>query len=169
MMKKNLCLLFLMCFICSFTYSQQNTPSIYHSIEYGYSVEYPSDWEIEEYQENGTVSIYEHSQNSSIHEHIQISVALWEDGDLSEFVNTVNIKDLENLYSDFSIDNHFQDESKCIYELSYLLNEVRVNSIFYFLKENDNVYIFLAMAEDDDNYESDREIFMNIIDSTRFQ
>ena len=52
-----------------------------------------------------------------------------------------------------------------MYELSYTLNDVKVNTIFYFIKEEDNIYIFMAMAEDSDNYENDKETFMNIIES----
>ena len=97
--------------------------------------------------------------------HLQISVARWEDGDLAEFVNSVNLKDLETLYPDFKINNHLQEQTTCIYELSYTLNDVKVNTIFYFIKEEDNIYIFMAMAEDSDNYENDKETFMNIIES----
>ena len=56
-----------------------------------------------------------------------------------------------------------------MYELSYILNEVKVNSIFYFQKENDNIYIFLAMAEDSKSYEQEKDTFVNIIESIEFQ
>lgn len=166
-MIKRLCVLVTIFFICGILYSQEN--AIYHNLELGYTLRYPNDWEIEEDTENETISIFKYSQTSLIQTHIQISVARWEDGNLSEFVKAINLENMGELYADFSIKNTLQEEEKCMYELSYILNEVKVNSIFYFQKENDNIYIFLAMSENSEDYESNKETFMNIIDSIEFQ
>ena len=130
--------------------------------------EFDYTWELEEDQDNQSVTIFEQEENSDILKHLQISVARWEDGDLAEFIKSVNIEDLENLYSDFKIIHRNQEETTCIYELSYTLNDVKTNSIFYFIKEEDNIYIIMAMT-DATNYESDKETFMNIIESIEFQ
>ncbi|MEE1323402.1 MAG: PsbP-related protein [Bacteroidales bacterium] len=164
-MVKHLFVVLTMCVLCNVVYSQQENSSIYHNLDFGYSIKYPDSWELEEYQENQSVSFYKQEENTTIMKHLQISVARWEDGDLAEFVNSVNLKDLENLYPDFKINNHLQEQTTCMYELSYTLNDVKVNTIFYFIKEEDNIYIFMAMAEDSDNYENDKETFMNIIES----
>lgn len=155
--------------ICNSIFAQSNDKAIYHNIEFAYSIKYPSDWTLEEYPENESISIYNSKQNSSVQEHLQISVALWEDGNLAEFINTINPYGLEGMYEEFSIKKVFQEETKCMFELSYLLNDVKVNSIFYFQKEEDSVYIFLAMIQDDDNYELDKTNFIDIIESIEFQ
>ena len=164
-MIRRLLAVLIMSILCSLVYSQETNPLIYHNLDFGYSIQYPNTWELEEDQDNQSVTIFEQEENSDILKHIQISVARWEDGDLAEFVNSVNLKDLENLYPDFKINNHLQEQTTCMYELSYTLNDVKVNTIFYFIKEEDNIYIFMAMAEDSDNYENDKETFMNIIES----
>ena len=76
---------------------------------------------------------------------------------------------MNDLYTDFSIKEQSKEDDKYMCEVSYLLNEVKVNSIFSFLKIDEQIFIFLAMAEDDKNYELDKEIFINIIDSIEFQ
>lgn len=154
--------------LCNLVYSQQINPLIYHNLEFGYSIQYPNSWELEEDQDNQSVTIFEQEEDADILKHLQISVARWEDGDLAEFIKSVNIEDLENLYSDFKIIHRNQEEATCIYELSYTLNDVKTNSIFYFIKEEDNIYIIMAMT-DATNYESDKETFMNIIESIEFQ
>ena len=166
-MIKRLFLLFIICFITCTLQAQEN--AIYHNIANGYSIQYPNSWEIEDDQDNETVSIYKQNQTSDIQTHIQISVALWEDGSLEEFVKAINLEDMKDLYTDFAIIEHNQEQYECMYEVSYLLNDVKVNSIFYFLKIEDQIFIFLAMAEDSENYESDKEIFINIIESIEFQ
>ena len=166
-MIKRLFVLFVICFICGSLFCQEN--AIYHNLDNGYSVQYPNGWELEEDQENGTITIYKNNQNSLIHTHLQISRALWEDGSLEEFVKAINLKDMKDLYADFSVIEHSQEQYKCMYEVSYLLNEVKANSILYFLKIEDQIFIFLAMAQDDENYELDKEVFINIIESIEFQ
>ena len=167
-MIRRLLVVLTMSILCPLVYSQETNPLIYHNLDFGYSIQYPSTWELEEDQENQSVTIFEQEENSDILKHIQISVARWEDGDLAEFIKSVNIEDLENLYSDFKIIHHTQEETTCIYELSYTLNDVKTNSIFYFIKEEDNIYIIMAMT-DASNYESDKETFMNIIESIEIQ
>jgi hypothetical protein len=76
---------------------------------------------------------------------------------------------MKDLYADFSIKERNKEENKCMYEVSYILNDVRVNSIFYFLHIEEQMYIFLAMAEDNKEYELDKEVFINIIESIEFQ
>lgn len=166
-MIQRLFLLFTICFVSCALYSQENV--VYHNIENGYSIQYPKSWEIEDDQDNETVSIYKYNQNSLIQTHIQISVARWEDGNLSEFIGAIHLEDMKDLYEDFTIKNTLNEDEKCMYELSYILNEVKVNSIFYFQKENDNIYIFLAMAEDSKGYEQEKDTFVNIIESIEFQ
>ena len=166
-MIKRLFLLFTICFIACALQAQEN--AIYHNIANGYSIQYPNSWEIEDDQDNETVSIYKQNQTSDIQTHIQISVALWEDGSLDEFVRAIHLEDMNDLYAGFSIKERNQEENKCMYEVSYILNDVRVNSIFYFLQMEEQIFIFLAMAEDSENYESDKEIFINIIESIEFQ
>ena len=166
-MIKRLFLLFTICFIACALQAQEN--AIYHNIANGYSIQYPNSWEIEDDQDNETVSIYKQNQDSDIQTHIQISVALWEDGSLDEFVRAIHLEDMNDLYAGFSIKERNQEENKCMYEVSYILNDVRVNSIFYFLQMEEQIFIFLAMAEDSENYESDKEIFINIIESIEFQ
>lgn len=166
-MIKRLFLLFTICLIACTLQAQEN--AIYHNIANGYSIQYPNSWEIEDDQDNETVSIYKQNQTSDIQTHIQISVALWEDGSLDEFVRAIHLEDMNDLYAGFSIKERNQEENKCMYEVSYILNDVRVNSIFYFLKMEEQMYIFLAMAEDNKDYESDKEVFINIIESIEFQ
>lgn len=166
-MIKRLFVLFVICFICGSLFCQEN--AIYHNLDNGYSVQYPNGWELEEDQENETITIYKNNQNSLIHTHLQISSALWEDGSLEEFVKAINLEDMKDLYSDFAIIEHNQEQDECMYEVTYLLNDVKVNSIFSFLKIEDQIFIFLAMAQDDENYELDKEVFINIIESIEFQ
>lgn len=166
-MIKRLFLLFIICFITCTLQAQEN--AIYHNIANGYSIQYPNSWEIEDDQDNETVSIYKQNQTSDIQTHIQISVALWENGSLDEFVSAINLEGMKDLYADFSIKERYQEENKCMYEVSYILNDVRVNSIFYFLHIEEQMYIFLAMAEDNKEYELDKEVFINIIESIEFQ
>jgi hypothetical protein len=166
-MIKRLLVLLVICFICNTLNCQEN--AVYHNLDNGYSIQYPNGWELEEDQDNGTITIYKNNQSSLIQTHLQISRALWEDGSLDEFVRAIHLEDMKDLYTDFSIKEQSKEEDKYMCEVSYLLNEVKVNSIFSFLKIDEQIFIFLAMAEDDKNYELDKEIFINIIDSIEFQ
>ena len=87
-MIRRLLVVLTMSILCPLVYSQETNPLIYHNLDFGYSIQYPSTWELEEDQDNQSVTIFEQEENSDILKHIQISVARWEDGDLAEFIKS---------------------------------------------------------------------------------
>ena len=128
-MVKHLFVVLAMCVLCNVVYSQQENSSIYHNLDFGYSIKYPDSWELEEYQENQSVSFYKQEENTTIMKHLQISVARWEDGDLAEFINSVNLKDLENLYPDAICSLQYTDAFQLLIatRLSAQCTDKRVN------------------------------------------
>ena len=150
--------------------AQTEQVSNYQNDTFGYSFDYPSEWEIEENLESGTTTLYVPlAKGETIYKQLQISVAQWEEGTLQEFIDVSFAEGVwRKLYPDFTSSDleeaENSQENTRSFEMHYSIDEKKVVMLCCLKQNYDRVYIILA-ASPQDEYNTYKEQFTRVINS----
>lgn len=169
-MKKGLFAVVVMLMSCCYLSAQTEEFLNYYNEAGQYSLDYPKSWEVEETDEEGTVSLYAPSEeNELVYKHLQVSIAQWDEGSLEEFVAAAfSEAEMRKVYPDIEIRDAGISELNGTdihsFEMSYTLNEEKVITLCYFEKKESRVYIILA-ASPEREYALYKDSFLKIVRS----
>ena len=148
---------------CTMGCKKEQDPGRYYNEEYKFSIAFPDNWEVKENDFIGNPEIVSafkgtESDDKSFRENIQVTKTMLPETTTFSSFNTLFIETLETKLDGFLKEDNgeatINDLNATWISFSYNLNEEKRNALYYFIKNDQNIYLIIGTAKPESYGES---------------